>query len=136
MDKVFLDTNVVIDFLCERGNFYLPAAKIVVKAYHEEIELCCSAVTFATASFLMERSKIETETIFRKLADFCTLCSPVAVDRTTIERSLESEFTDFEDALQHFAAVEAGADYIITRNKKDFEHSILAVMEPQEYLNE
>lgn len=42
MDKVFLDTNVVVDFLCERGEFYLPAARIVTKAYHKEIELCYS----------------------------------------------------------------------------------------------
>ena len=90
MDKVFLDTNVVVDFLCERGEFYLPAARIVTKAYHKEIELCCSAMTFATVSYLMEKSKVPVTEIFRKLADFSSLCTPTTIDRSVISDTLTS----------------------------------------------
>ena len=135
MEKVFLDTNIVVDFLCERGEFYLPAARIVVKAYHKEIELCCSSLTFATASYLMGKSKLDSVTIFQKIASFCTLCTPTIVDQTTIDEALHSEFTDFEDAMQYFSARRFGADIIITRNKSDFEKSQIPCYEPVEYLS-
>jgi predicted nucleic acid-binding protein len=135
MDKVFLDTNVVVDFLCERGDFYLPAATIVVKAYKKEIELCCSSLTFATASYLMGRSKLDPEVIFKKIASFCTLCTPTVVDRVTIEEASHSDFKDFEDAMQYFSALRFGADVIITRNKQDFANSLIPCEEPAEYLN-
>ena len=136
MDKVFLDTNVVVDFLCERGEFYLPAARIVTKAYHKEIELCCSALTFATASFLMEKSKVPIAKIFRKLADFCSLCTPTAVGRSVINDSLASAFNDFEDAMQYFSAKQYGATVIITRNGKDFTASELPCLSPVENLED
>ena len=37
MDKLFLDANVVVDFLCERSDFYLPAARLMVN-YHTKQE--------------------------------------------------------------------------------------------------
>jgi predicted nucleic acid-binding protein len=135
MEKVFLDTNIVVDFLCERGEFYLPAAKIVVKAYHKEIELCCSSLTFATASYLMGKSKLDVVTIFQKIANFSTLCTPTIVDRITIDEALHSDFTDFEDAMQYFSARRFGADIIITRNKNDFEKAQIPLYEPVEYLS-
>lgn len=134
MDKVFLDTNVVVDFLCERGEFYLPAARIVTKAYHKEIELCCSAMTFATVSYLMEKSKVPVTEIFRKLADFSSLCTPTTIDRSVINDTLTSAFTDFEDAMQYFSAKQYGATIIITRNQKDFTASELPCYSPIEYL--
>lgn len=134
MAKVFLDTNIVVDFLCERGEFYLPAARIVVKAYRKEIELCCSSLTFATASYLMGKSKLDSAAIFQKIASFCTLCTPTIVDQITIDEALHSEFTDFEDAMQYFSARRFGADVIITRNKSDFEKSQIPCYEPTEYL--
>ena len=134
MDKIFLDANVVVDFLCERGEFYLPAARIVVKAYRKEIELCCSAMTLATASYLMARGKIGTKEVFRKLADFCSICTPTPVDAVVVGEALHSSFTDFEDAMQYFSAKHYGAAAIITRNKKDFAASELPCYSPVEFI--
>ena len=80
MDKLFLDANVVIDFLCQRNGFYLPAAKIIAKGYKNEVELWCSSLTFATASYLMERKHVPTKEILQKLSDFLTVCQPSVVD--------------------------------------------------------
>lgn len=135
MEKVFLDTNVVVDFLCERGSFYMPAARIVVKAYHKEIELCCSSLTFATASYLMGRGKVSTEEVFQKIASFCTLCTPTLVDEAIVVEAARSNFHDFEDAMQYFSALRYKANVIITRNKKDFLESQIPCYEPLEFLN-
>lgn len=136
MDKLFLDTNVVVDFLCERRDeFYLPAAMLMVKSYNKEIELSCSTLTLATASYFMEKGRINHVEIFHKISDMISLCELVNVDRNVVEQALSSKFTDFEDALQYFSAKKYGADFIITRNKKDFSTSKLPVLTPTEYLN-
>ena len=135
MDKLFLDANVVVDFLCERSDeFYLPAARLMVKSYNNEIELCCSTLTMATASYFMEKGKIDHAEIFHKIADMISICGLVTVDRDVVEKALSSEFTDFEDAMQYFSAEKFGADIIITRNKKDFRNAQLPVYTPTEYL--
>ncbi len=134
MDKLFLDANVVVDFLCERSDFYLPAARLMVKSYNKEIELCCSTLTLATASYFMERSKVSQTDIFHKISDMISICELADVDRDVVVQALSSGFTDFEDAMQYFSAKKWGADIIITRNKKDFANSQLPVYEPLEYL--
>ena len=134
MDKLFLDANVVVDFLCERSDFYLPAARLMVKSYNKEVELCCSTLTLATASYFMERSKVSQADIFHKISDMISICEVADVDRGVVEQALSSGFTDFEDALQYFSAKKWDADIIITRNKKDFANSQLPIYEPMEYL--
>lgn len=135
MDKLFLDANVVIDFLCERSdNFYKPVASLMVKGYNKEIKLCCSTLTLATASCLMERSKIDHSEVLRKISDMISICELANVDRNVVTQALSSEFLDFEDDMQYFSAKEWGADVIITRNKKDFQNSQIPVYEPMEYL--
>lgn len=135
MDKLFLDTNVVIDFLCERQGFYLPAAKIIVKGYKKEVELWCSSLTFATASYLMGKCHIPASEIFHKLSDFFTICKPASVDSDVVKDALNSSFSDFEDALQYYSAKKCCADIIITRNKKDYSDSELPILFPIEFLN-
>ena len=135
MNKLFLDANVVVDFLCERGDeFYLPAARLMVKSYNKEIELCCSTLTMATASYFMEKGKIDYAEIFHKISDMISICELVCIDRGVVEKALSSEFTDFEDAMQYFSAEKFGADIIITRNKKDFRNAQLPIYTPKEYL--
>ena len=135
MDKLFLDTNVVIDFLCERSNdFYLPAARLIVKGYNKEVELWCSSLTFATADYLLEKYHVSQADRTNMLKEFIQVCLPSSVDREVIEKALSSDFKDFEDALQYFSAKKCGAEAIITRNKKDFKTSELPLYLPTEYL--
>ena len=134
MDKLFLDANVVIDFLCQRNGFYLPAAKIIAKGYKREVELWCSSLTFAIASYIMERGHVPSDEIFQKLTDFLTVCQPSIVDRSIIEKALTSNFEDFEDALQYFSAKNCGVNIIITRNMNDFFASDISILSPTDYI--
>lgn len=135
MDKLFLDANVIIDFLCERSdNFYKPAAWLMVMGYKKEVGLCCSTLTLATASYFMEKGKTDHSEILKKISDMISICDLANVDRDVVEQALASEFLDFEDAMQYFSAKKWGADIIITRNKKDFQNSQIPVYEPMEYL--
>lgn len=133
MKRLFLDTDVVLDLLGERAPWAEDAARLASLADRGEVTLMASAVTFATVdSFL---TKFSSASISRdKLRKFSTLCSIAASDQATIAKSLESPIEDFEDALQHECARQAGCDVLITRNGKDFRKASLPVLSPSAYL--
>ena len=134
MKKVFIDTNVLIDFLGEREPFYDTAARIVSRADRKEIELMVSSLSYATASYILMRYN-PRELVIEKMRKFTPLCKITNVGIEEVNESLYSAFLDFEDALQYYSAVRAGATLIITRNKKDFRPSSLPVYTPEEYLS-
>ena len=131
--KLFWDTNVMLDLLGEREPFYLAAAKIATLADKKKLEITVSALSFATVSYLLTkfeglRKAKEKLRKFKVISDICEL------DEIIIEEGLNSDFSDFEDALQYFSALRAECDIIITRNAKDFKKSQIAVMTPDEFL--
>ena len=107
----------------------------MVKGYSKEVELCCSTLTLATASYLMEKGKVSQAEIFHKISDMISICELANIDRDVVEQALSSGFTDFEDAMQYYTALKAKANIIITRNGKDFKNSTIPVMNAGEYLS-
>lgn len=75
------------------------------------------------------------EIILEKMRKFNTLCRITNVDAAVVNEALQSSFLDFENALQYYSAINAGATTIVTRNKKDYQLSVLPVFTPDEYLN-
>ncbi len=136
MKKVFLDTNVFIDYLARRGQFFTLAAEIVQLGHSQRVELLVSALSFATASFILEsHHKLTNEVIMNKFAEFVKMCNVTPVDSLIIDEAIASHFRDFEDAMRYYSAIREGADAIITRNIGDFEAAQIDVYEPQQFLN-
>ena len=133
MKKVFLDTNVVIDFLGERKNFFSDAAKIICQADKKEITILCSSLTYSNAAYILQHG-FSLDEIKNKLTLFSQLCETTSVNKETVEKALASEYKDLEDALQYYSAKEAKADVIVTRNVKDFVKHDIPVITPKEYL--
>ena len=127
--KLFLDTNIIVDFLTERGAFYDPAAQVINLAVCGEVQLCCSALSFATVFYLVRPEKGK-ETTLKMLREFADICEVSSVDSGIVDAALYSSFKDFEDAIQYFCAQNAGADTIISRNIKDFKDSTIPVKMP------
>ncbi len=132
--KVFLDTNVMLDFLGEREPFYLTSAKIATLADKRKIEIVVSALSYATVSyFLTKYEGIEkTKDKLRKFKIISKICE---LDEKIIEKGLNSNFSDYEDSLQYFSALRMECDILITRNGKDFKGVRIPVMTPNEFLN-
>ncbi|AEM69122.1 MAG: PIN domain-containing protein [Muricauda sp.] len=131
--RLFLDTNVILDLLGERDPYYDSIAKIATLADKDVLTLVVSPISFATLNYFL--SKFESAQIARgKLRKFKILCTICELDEHIIEKGLNSDFKDFEDALQYFSAVDSDCDIIITRNGKDFKKSLLPVMTADEYL--
>ena len=132
--KAFLDTNVMLDFLGERDPYYLSAAKIASLADKGKIEIVVSALSYATVSYFL--SKFEgIEKTKDKLRKFKVISKICALDEKIIEKGLNSEFSDYEDALQYFSALRQDCDVLITRNAKDYKGVQIPVMTPDEFLN-
>ncbi len=135
MIKVFLDTNILIDYLAQRTNFYQNAARVVSICGNSGLKLLVSSLSFATASYILsERNKLSSETIKKLFNNFIVTAEITLVDSLIIRKSISSKFEDFEDAMQYYSAIHENADFIITRNKPDFIESTIPVYEPAEFI--
>lgn len=134
MNRILIDTNVVIDLLAKREEFYNEAAELFSLSDKKEIKLHISSLTFANTNYVLSRQKSakEARVILRK---FKVLVEVLNLDDKIIELALSDEkFSDFEDGLQYYSAIENDVDVILTRNKKDFKNSKLPVLTAKEYL--
>ncbi len=132
--RLFIDTNIMLDFLGERKPFYEAIAKLATLADKGIVTMVVSPITFATVNYLL--SKNESQQIAKeKLRKFKIISEICKCDGFTIEKGLNSSFNDFEDSLQYFCAVDSNCDILITRNGKDFKKSLIPVLTAEEYLN-
>ncbi len=131
--RLFIDTNIMLDFLGERHPFYDPIAKLATLADKGQVTLVTSPISFATVNYFLV--KLESPEIAKeKLRKFKIISEICSLDGHTIEKGLNSAFNDFEDSLQYFSAVDSDCVLLITRNGKDFKESLIPVMTAQEYL--
>ncbi|WP_026836983.1 type II toxin-antitoxin system VapC family toxin [Gillisia sp. JM1] len=131
--RLFLDTNVILDLLGERDPFYDSIAKLATLADKEILTFVVSPISFATLNYFL--SKFESaQNAQEKLRKFKIICEICKLDEHIIEKGLNSSFSDFEDALQYFSALDSDCEIIITRNGKDFKKSLLPVMTADEYM--
>jgi predicted nucleic acid-binding protein len=133
MQRIFLDTNIVIDFLGERKNFYEPAAKVLTLADQKKVKVYTSPSSVSNTYYLLskyENAKVALE----KIRKFKLICSISIMDDEVIEKAINSGFKDFEDAMQYFSAIATNCDVIITRNEKDFKNALIPVMDAESYL--
>lgn len=134
MIRLLIDTNVVIDLLSKREEFYEEAADLFSRADRKELELTISSLTFANTNYVL--SKMRSPKVAREvLRKFKVLVELLPLDDKITDLALSDErFPDFEDGLQYYAAMENGIDIIITRNKKDFKNSKIPVLTAKEFL--
>ena len=131
MKKVFLDTNIVADLFLKREPFCENSLKLFTLGFHKKITLYVSSLSYATVAYLVRKMKKEERVLlFEKLRN---ITETTTVDRLTVDKALISDFSDLEDALQYYSAVNAKVDVVLTRNKKDFVEANVPVMTPDEF---
>lgn len=134
MNKVFVDTNILLDLLLEREPWAEDAAILFSMADRKEIELLCCSLSFSTAVYLMQRFKYTRKEIVSKLTIVKSISTVTTVSDSVIDRMLQSDFVDLEDAIQYYSALAFGAETIITRNPKDFATSSIPIATPKEFI--
>lgn len=134
MTKILIDTDVILDFFFDREPFSENAAKILSLCESKEITGFITPVIVSNVYYLL-RQTAKHEKVIEKLKMLISITEIVEINRNSILQALNSEFKDFEDALQNYAAeLNKEIDIIITRNTKDYKNSTLGVMTPDNYL--
>jgi predicted nucleic acid-binding protein len=134
MKKILLDTDVILDFLLDRKPFSDDTLQVLLKCENKELQAFVTPVIVANTYYLL-RQKASHVYVIEQLKRLLTIISVLSMDQRQVLSALDSKFTDFEDALQYFSALQhTKIEAILTRNTKDFKLSELPVFTPKEFL--
>ena len=135
MNKILLDTDVILDFFFDRSPFAENASKILTYCENKKISGYVTPVILSNIYYLL-RKTANHQQVITHLKMLLTILEIASVNKTIVLKAIHSDFNDFEDALQNFTAEnEKGIRIIVTRNFKDYKTSKLSVMTPELYLN-
>jgi predicted nucleic acid-binding protein len=133
MTKTFIDSDIFLDVILDRKPYAKNSSKIFDQAIYKNISLYTSAVCFANIYYIASKNigKVKAKKL---ITEFKTLFEVIPTSDRAIHLAIQSSFTDIEDAIQYYTAVENRLDLIITRNKKHFKQSEIPVLNPTQYL--
>lgn len=134
MKKVFLDTNILIDFILKRENFG-DAVGIWKKADAGEITLYVSTLSYSNIAYIL-RNLPQTE-LYKYLKTLTKGINMIALEPRHVLFAVANPVRDFEDMLQYQCALAAGCDVVVTNNTKDFrDFCQLPLMTAREFLQQ
>lgn len=132
MKRVFIDTNVVLDFvLCREGE--QKAMDVFQMGEDGLVQLVVSFLTMANVAYIARKHRSRTE-LNEYLRELASLFHILPMDEAQFNEALNNESPDFEDMLQYQCAVYHNCDVIITNNTKHFVFSEIKVQTPSEFL--
>ena len=132
MKRLFLDTNILIDYIQARAGCD-DAKQLFMRGRNGEVSLYASFLTFANMAYILN-GKTDIYELFAMLTGFITV---LPMNSYQLQAALNCRVKDFEDMLQYQCAKVAGCDTIITGNKRHFtEFSELPLMTANEFLTE
>jgi len=131
--RVLVDTNVVLDVLLDRRPHSVDSLQVFKLIEESRIEGLLCATTITTIDYLLTQS-LNRNDARTHLAQLIRLFDIASVNRAVIEGAMKSRIADFEDAVLEQAALQSGAEAIITRNAKDFAKGAVKVLDPKQFL--
>ncbi len=131
--KVLFDLNIILDVLQESEPFYEMSAQLLAYAETGKIQGFVAPHSLTTLFYLIQKDQSAAHAKVT-ITNLLQILKIAAVDQSTIEQALSLSYKDFEDAVQMMAAVQCKADYLVTRNVKDFKPAPLSVIQPSELL--
>ncbi|MCF8355614.1 MAG: PIN domain-containing protein [Melioribacteraceae bacterium] len=133
MIKIFVDSDIILDLLAKREPYYIHSAKLFTLVDQQKVSAFTSPIVFANLHYLLKRMTSHKAAL-KSLRKLKTFINVLPTDERVIEQSLNSEFNDFEDAIQYFTSVNNGINLIITRNVKDYKKSKISISTAEEFI--
>ena len=133
MIKAMIDTNVVIDYLDDRAPYADHAERLFDLCEQEELAGILTASSMTDIYYIIRKSA-GREKALESLKLLFAVFEVAEVGKNDLLRAMESTITDFEDALMAVCAKRSRAEYIITRNVRDFTNSPIPPMAPEDFL--
>jgi len=131
---VFVGTDIIYDVLSQRQPFYQSAARLFTLADENKVKITVSALSIANIHYLLSK-QLSSESAKQILRKFKILVKIVQIDDKIIDLALNSDFNDFEDAIQYYCALENDCNILLTRNLKDYKKAQITVMTAQDFIN-
>lgn len=132
--KILVDTNVVIDALIGRQPYFDNADKIIKLCADKKVQGYLAAHSIPNLFYILRKS-MSLEERRHVLLQLCDIFIVEGIDSVKIITAIENRsFLDFEDCLQDECAISVGADYIVTRNVKDFTYAKVKAISPENFL--
>ncbi|MDP2110335.1 MAG: PIN domain-containing protein [Thiobacillus sp.] len=131
--RLFIDINVVLDVLAQREPWFDDSARLLAHIEQGSASGHIAAHTLTTLHDLLARHPGQQKTA-AVLIDLTTLLRVEPVDNLVLQQALALGWRDFEDAVQAVTAAQCQADYLVTRNPRDFRQSLVPVVTPSEFL--
>lgn len=131
--RVLVDTNVLLDVLAERRDFYTDAMRVWSLAESGRLEAFVAAISFSNCYYILHKhaGRRNAEKAMRILRDVFV---PVDLTAQLLNQAIDAGFVDFEDAIQFYSALHAQSDALITRNPDHFPRSGMPILSPAELL--
>jgi len=134
MNHIFVDTDIILDVVTGRLPHSLEASSLFTLMEEGQIKSSASSLSFSNINYVLRKFATHQKVI-SNLKVLSELLHILSVDESMIKLALQSDFKDFEDAIQyHTALSDPDIDVIITRNIKDFKEAELPVMSPETFL--
>ena len=133
MDMLFIDCNILLDWLIDRPPFSLPAERLMSLVEKKHVVGVVSPLALSNTYYIL-RKQTSKQIANEFLNDCKTLFELIELSPNATLQAIEKKFKDFEDDLHYYTAISAKLDYIITRNKGDFLKERIKVCTADEYL--
>lgn len=131
--SILVDLNVIVDVVQHRQPFYEESARVLDAVVREQATGWLAAHSITTLFYVINRLR-NRETAVTVITSLLEVFTVATVDDQVIRQALSWGWSDFEDAIQMAAAANAAADYLVTRNPRDFRSGIVPVVQPAAFL--
>lgn len=134
MINILIDSDVILDSLLNRQPFSSNSSKVLALCESKQINGFVTGLMIANIYYLLKKEH-NSQRILEAIKQLLTFLDVLVIDKNIILQSIDSEFGDFEDALQNYSAENYGSiNAIITRNIKDYKKSSLSILTPEMFL--
>lgn len=131
--KVYLDTNILVDFVCKRAPFDEGAKCVFALGSIGQIDIVISSLSVVNAIYIGR--KYDLPVVKQRIKSILPFISVYDLQADVVIKALDAEWKDYEDSVQSMSAVDSSADCILTRNKKDFQKSSIPVFSIEEFMS-
>ena len=133
MNKYFVDTDVILDLLSQRVPHFHFSAVLFSLAEMGKFELYTSPTVMVNTFYIL-RKNLGNENAKNTLRKLRIILHVIDSSEKVLDLALNSNFNDFEDAIQYYTALNADIRTIITRNLKDYKAADILVQAPEMFL--
>ena len=133
MKQVLFDSDVLLDILAQRQPFVIASAQALNTVMKKQVQGFVSGHAVTNIFYILRR-QIGSEAARKLIENLLQHIQIASITNQVIHQALQSPIKDFEDAVTSAAAMSAGLEIIVTRNKADFVASLVPAMLPEELL--